>query len=442
MTLSTSQAVLHQRTGPWTCRGRSLRVGVLLLLLGVSTLFGLQEGDAVGADWPQFRGPDGQGIASTEPVPTVWSETRNVVWRTPLNGTGHASPVIWKNQIWLATASNDGKSLGAVAIDRTTGKTLHTVVVFQPTDVEEIHSTNSYASPTPVIAEGRLYLDFGTYGAACVDTETAEILWKNTDLKIEHQGGPGSSPRLFRDTLILQRDGADAQYVVALNVDTGKVVWKRPRSAPFRENRITHRAFATPLLIEHDGVPLLISPAADQTHAYNAATGEEIWHVRYTGFSNVPCPIVCGEYVILCTGFFQPRIIAVRQGGRGDVTETHIAWSYAAQVPDTPSPIAVDGQIYMVSNKGILTSLNGETGERIFIKRLGGNYSSSPIFAGGHLYICSEEGVTHVLKPGEKADIVETNKLKGRIMASPIALEGAIYLRTDLALYRIETPPK
>lgn len=395
-------------------------------------------GDAI---WPQFRGPTGQGIASSTPVPTTWSEKDHVVWKTKLEGRGHSSPVVWNEQIWVSTASHNGKLLGAIGLDRNTGEVLHKVTVFEPSSPEEIHADNTYASPTPVIREGRLYLDFGTYGAACIDTGTGSILWSNRNLEIDHQGGPGSSPVLFGDTLIVHRDGADHQYVAALDVANGRVRWKRERSAPYRPDPITHRAFATPLLFEHKGRTLLISPAADQCHAYDAATGEELWHVRYIGFSNVPCPIASGDHVYLCTGFFEPRLLAVRLGGAGDVTDTHVDWEYKSQIPEVSSPIIVDGRIYFVSSKGVLSCVSAATGERVYIHRLGGNFSASPLYAGGHLLFCNREGGTKVVKPGDEPQVITTNKLDEAIYASPIAVEEALYIRTETHLYRIEEQP-
>jgi outer membrane protein assembly factor BamB len=336
----------------------------------------------------------------------------------------------------------DGKVLGCIGLNRTTGEILHKVTIFEPQSVEEIHADNSYASPTPVLAEGRLYLDFGTYGAACVDTANGSVVWRNEELRIEHQGGPGSSPVLFGDTLIVHRDGADRQFVAALDVNTGQVRWQRTRSAPFRENPITHRAFATPLLVEHEGRTLLISPAADQCHAYDASTGEELWHVRYVGFSNVPAPVAAGNHVFICTGFFSPQLLAVRLGGRGDITGTHVDWQYKAQIPDVSSPILVDGRIYFVSTKGVLSCVRAETGERIYIHRLGGNYSASPLYAGGHLLFCSKEGLTKVVVPGDKPDVIASNKLDAPILASPVAVDGSLFIRTETHLYRIEESPQ
>lgn len=389
------------------------------------------------ARWPQFRGPTGQGLVEAEGLPVRWSETENVVWKTPISGVGHSSPVVWDEQIWVTTGSRDGKVLGAICVDRESGEIVHSVTVLKPTRVLEIHHNNTYASPTPCIEEGRLYVHYGRYGTACVDTQSGEVLWRNTDLVIEHQGGPGSSPVLFGDLLIVNCDGADDQYVVALDKTTGAIAWKRERSAPFRDNPIYHRAFSTPLLIEHDGHVQLISPGADQVHAYDPGTAEELWHVRYAGFSTVPAPAAADGRVYVCTGFFNPQLLAIQLGGEGDVTRTHVSWRSKGAVPDTPSPIVVDGRVYLVSDKGVATCLDGESGERMWVARLGGKYSASPISDGRHLYCCGEQGQTKVLAVGDKREIVATNRLSGRIMASPAVSGNSLILRTDSALYRV-----
>lgn len=391
--------------------------------------------------WPQFRGPTGQGHAVGAELPVRWSERENVVWKSSLQGAGHSSPVIWEDQVWVTTASNDGKKLGAYGLDLESGEVVHRVIVFEPDEVLEIHQDNTYASPTPVIEAGRLYVHYGRYGTACLDTQSGEVLWRDTDHVIDHQGGPGSSPVLFEDLLIFNCDGADHQYVVAIDTQTGQERWRTNRSAPFRENPITKRAFASCLLVEQDGQPQLISPGADQAHAYDPGTGEELWHVTYTGFSTVPAPVSAGGVAYLCTGFFDTELLAVSLNGGGDVSSSHVRWSYNKQVPETPSPLVIDGRVFMVSDKGVGTALNVSNGERVWLKRLGGNYSASPLTDGKHIYFFSETGQTKVVSLDDKPEIIATNKLNGRIKASPAVSSNALFIRTDKALYRIETSP-
>lgn len=391
-------------------------------------------------EWPQFRGPNGQGLVGEIDLPDEWSEKENVRWKTAIPGLGHSSPVHDGKTCWLTTATPDGKVLGVVAVNLANGELIRNLTVFEPDSeqVEEIHNDNSYASPTPVLHAGRLYVHFGTYGTACIDCESGRILWTNTDFPVEHQGGPGSSPVLYKDLLIITLDGAQKQRLVALNVLDGTVRWERQRSAPYRPNPITHRAFSTPLLYEFEGQMQLISPGADQCHAYDPGTGEELWHVRYVGFSTVPCPAASGKLVTFCTGYFQPELWTVELGGSGDVTETHRQWKFRGPIPDIPSPIIVDDRVVIVSNKGVATGIDLASGARKWVLRVGGNFSASPLYANGKLYFCSEEGVTKIVDPHtDRVRVEKANRLDGMIKASPAIVDSDFLIRTDQALYRI-----
>lgn len=410
---------------------------LLLVLLLPSSLFG----DLPAAGWREFRGGPIMGNLGRTVLPATWNEKQGVRWKTELSGRGHASPVHDGKTAWLATASIDGKSLGAIAVDLDSGAVVHTVTALRPQNVEEIHHDNTYASPTPCLSNGRLYLHFGTYGTACVDTRTAQVLWTNTSLPVEHQGGPGSSPVIAGDLLILTLDGADSQKVVALNTSDGSIRWQRARSAPQRENPITKRAFATPVLIPHQGRPVLLSPGADQLHAYDAETGEELWHVRYVGFSTVPQPVADDQSCYFCTGYFKPELWSVRLGGTGNVTDTHLKWKFKGPVPDVPSPCLADGTLYIISNTGVATAVDAESGERKWVLRVGGNYWASPFTANGLLYFCSEDGAVKVVDPRlEKPKIVEVNRLEGSIHATPAVIGNELLIRTDKFLYRISGP--
>lgn len=388
--------------------------------------------------WPQFRGPQGDGHAVATGLPLHWSETKNVRWKRTIPGVGWSSPVILGGQIWLTTALEEGRSLHAVCVDQADGRIIHDVEVFRVKNAISVHATNSHASPTPVIEPGRVYVNFGTTGTACLDTSNAKVLWRNTELVLDHEVGPGSSPVLYGDLLILTCDGYNVRYLAALDKRTGKAVWNKPRPGDLNKNGTINKAFSTPLITRVENRDLLISPSAQQVVAYEPASGDVAWLVHYDGFSNVPRPVVGCGLVFICTGYGKPELWAIRPNGKGDVSSTHVEWKYQRQVPAKPSPILVDNQLYLIADMGVLACLDGFTGTEFWRKRLDNSYSASPIYADGRLFFCDEKGTTHVVEPGRKFKKVAENHLDGRMMASPAAVGKALYLRTDTTLYRIE----
>ncbi|MBI5758124.1 MAG: PQQ-binding-like beta-propeller repeat protein [Planctomycetales bacterium] len=394
-------------------------------------------------EWPQFRGPGGQGHAVATGLPVTWSESEHVTWKTAIPGAGWSSPVISGDQIWFTTATDvegtpPGKSLRAVCVDRSSGMIRHDIEVFRLVSPPLLNAKNTFASPTPVLEAGRLYVHFGTYGTACLDTTSGEVLWKNEELKLDHKEGPGSSPVLHGDKLILTCDGTDVQFVAALDKATGKVVWNTKRTGKLNFVPDFRKAYCTPLVITTDGKTQVIVPGADQVIAYDPASGDEIWKARYVGFSNVPRPVFGHDLVFVCTGYMKPELWAIRPNGSGTVEESHITWKTKKQIPTNPSPLLVGDSLFIANDRGIFTCFDAKSGEELWTERVGGNFSSSPLFADGRIYISSEEGLTHVLKPGRKFESLAKNQLDGRILASPAVVDHAIYLRTDKSLYRIE----
>jgi outer membrane protein assembly factor BamB len=382
-------------------------------------------------DWPQFRGPGGQGHSSEKSLTTTWSETKNVRWKMPIPGSGWSSPAIVGERLYLTTATEKNASLRLLGIDTGSGKITLDTEVFRVKDVGPgIHAKNSFASPTVIVQGDRLFVHFGFYGTACLNTK-GEILWKQV-LKYEPQHGPGGSPALFEDLLIISCDGFDAQFVVALDAATGKIRWKTPRGKG-------NQAYTTPLVISVDGQPQVISPGAHHAYAYDARTGKELWYIEYgDGFSNVPRPVYAHGLVYICSGFFQPVLFAVRPGGRGNVTKSEVAWSFPRTVPLTPSPIVVGDELYMVSDNGVATCLDAKSGKLAWQHRIGGNHSASPIFAGGKIYFLSEEGECTVVAPGTTYQEIGKSEVGERTLASLAVSGGAIYLRGDRHLFRIE----
>lgn len=422
-------------------------------------------------NWPQWRGPDGQGHAEGTGYPLAWSESRNVAWKTAIPGRGWSSPVIWGEQIWLTTAieipaspekekerlkKNTGDQpltlldevrLHALCLDKSSGRILHDIEMHREPEPQWVHKLNSYATPTPVIEEGRLYCHFGTLGTFCVDTANGKVLWKNTDaaLKLMHENGPGSSLVPWRDKLVFHGDGSDVQFVAALDKQTGRLAWKTGRSGEMNRNPQLRKSYATPLIVELAGKPVLFSQGANWLYGYDPANGKELWKVSYgtLGFSLSARPVAGHGMFYMSTGFAKPQLMAVKCEG---AEPPEIAWSFTKGAPTMPSPLLVGDELYFVNDGGILVCLDARTGaenyrERLAnetTKRMGGTYNASPLVADGRLYIFNREGVTHVIAPGKQFRKLADNKLEGQVMASPAAVDGALFIRTDQALYRIE----
>jgi outer membrane protein assembly factor BamB len=384
-------------------------------------------------DWPEFRGPTGQGHSTETGLPLEWDDSRNVLWKTAVPGRGWSSPVILGGRVWLTTsvADRDGASLRAMAFDAETGRQLVDTEVFRLRSAQLLNAKNSHASPTPILEGDRVYVHFGAEGTAALTT-SGEIVWK-TRLPYESQHGNGGSPALYRDLLIINCDGnGDEAYVVALDKNTGKTRWKTPRRQPWDQ------AYSTPLVIRVGNQDQVVSVGAYRAAAYDPETGREIWRVRYAnGFSNVPRPVYGHGLVYIATGFQEPSLLAVRPDGKGDVTESHVAWVVKRGAPYTPSPLLVGDELYVVSDLGIATCLDAVTGAVHWQTRLGGNYSASPVYADGRIYFQSEEGITTVLAPGKEIVKLATSALDGVTFGSLAVSGGSMFIRTDTHLYRI-----
>jgi outer membrane protein assembly factor BamB len=392
-----------------------------------------------GDNWPQFRGPRGESRSDATGLPVKWSEKENVAWKTEIHGKGWSSPVIWGNQIWLTTAREDGKEFFALCIDRDSGKILHDIKVFEEEKPAFCHPTNSYASPTPAIEEGRVYVHFGTYGTACIDTKTGKKLWERRDLHCDHFRGPASSPILNEDALFVAFDGFDVQYVVAFNKKTGETLWKKDRAINYDvKDGDLKKAYGTPSIITVKEKPQLVSTAAVATVAYDPKTGDELWKVYHGGMNSTGPPLLFDGRVILCTGDFGKRLLAVRPDGSGDVTKTHIDWECNKGVPSRSSPVLVGSKLCMVNETGFLTCLAAKTGEQLWQERIGGQYFASPIYADGKLYLFDADGKSHVGEPGKKWTSLADNILDDGCMATPAVAGKALFIRTKTHLYRIQ----
>ncbi len=410
----------------------------LAVLLAAAATVQASEADA---NWPQFRGPRGDGTTTSTSLPLTWSETENVAWKTPIEHRGWSSPVIWGKQVWMTTATPDGKLMYAICVDADSGRIVHNVKLFENAKPQPRNALNSYASPTPCVEAGRVYVHFGTYGTACVDTATGKTLWQRRDLHCDHGQGPGSSGVLHDGRLYLIFDGMDVQFVIALDAATGKTVWKSPRNVKFpSRNTDLHKAYSTPLLIDTPDGKQLVANGAAFSMAYDPASGREIWRVNYPGgYSTASRPVVVAGLVLVNSGFNRPTVLAVRLGGKGDVTKTHVAWSLDRGGANKPSPAVVAGLVYLLHDRGTVACHDGKTGENIWRGRLGGSFSASPIAAPGRIYFFDDRGKTTVIAPGgSEMKVLATNKLDAGCMASPAVSGNAMFVRTKTHLYRIE----
>ena len=393
-----------------------------------------------GETWPEFRGPTGDGQADCRGLPVAWSETENVAWKTPIPERGWSSPVIWQDQVWLTTATPDGTQMFALGVDRETGRIVHRVKVFDTPSPEHIAVVNSYASPTPAIEAGRVYAHFGTYGTACLDTATGQILWTRRDLNCDHHEGPGSSPILFENLLIVHVDGRDVQYVVALDKQTGQTVWKTNRSVDYSSFHFNlKKAFCTPQVIQAAGRLQLISPGSMATMGYDPRSGAELWKVRYRGWSMVARPLFGHGLVYFITDYERPELWAVRPDGTGDVTDTHVAWAIRRGMPAQPSFLLIGDLLYLVNDEGVVYAIDAPTGTEVWKSRIDGNYSASPIYADGRIYLCNRDSVTTVIEPSREFKVLAVNRLDGeQMMASPAVAGRSLFLRTRTHLYCVE----
>lgn len=410
--------------------------------------------------WPEWRGPNGQGTSTAVDVPTEWSESKNVAWRTELSGRGWSTPVVADGRIWVTTAIDkpnskedadrrretatnsqpmifsESVSLLVIEFDLVTGKQLRAIEVMNRKLPQPIHVDNSYATPTPIIEDGRLYCHYGPNGCAAVDTRSGKVLWSNRDIEVQHENGAGSSPVLWNDLLFIHCDGIDQQFIVAIDKDTGEIAWKTRRSGELNSNVQLQKSYATPLVIEAGGRAELISPAADWVYGYEPETGRELWRVKYgaLGFSNSARPVFGHNMLYLCTGFMKAQLLAIHHDGSD---QPSISWKHTKQIPNVACPVLVGDELYFASDNGVATCLDAKSGDVHWTKRIGKRFWASPVYADGHIYFFDRAGTTTVVAASTDFRHIADNELDESIYASAAIVDGRIVLRTDKALYAI-----
>ncbi|MBN78009.1 MAG: quinonprotein alcohol dehydrogenase [Verrucomicrobiaceae bacterium] len=411
--------------------------GCILLLITVASCVVIEANE----QWSQFRGHYGNGIIKSTSAPISWSENTNIDWKTPIHDRGWSSPVIWNDQIWMTTATKDGNKMYAICVNKLSGKIEHDIHVFDVKSPQAITNENTYASPTPVVEEGRVYVHFGTYGTACISTKDGQILWKRRDLNCDHEigAGPASSPFIYNNFLIFNVDGRDVQYVIALNKETGETAWKTNRSVDFSDVQVNQRkAYGTPFIIPRGNTNQMVSIGAKGVYSYDPENGKELWKAEHRGWSIAPRPVYGEGLVFTMIDRDRPEMWAINPNGSGDITETHIQWKETKRMPPRASPIIIKGLLFVVDRNGYISCIEAKTGKSIWQKRVKGRFSASPILANNLIYFFNEDTVCTIIKPARELEIVAENKLSDdKLMATPAFDENSIYIRTEKKLTRI-----
>ncbi len=394
-------------------------------------------------NWPDWRGPGGDGRSDATGLPLKWSESENIVWKTPIHDLGYSTPVVWGDQIWITTATKKGKTLYAVCIDLNSGKVIHDIEVFRPEKPQRIHTKNSYATPSALVEEGFAYVHYGTHGTACINTETGKVVWRRSDLNCNHLQGPVSSPILYEDLIIIPVEGIDVQFVVALNKKTGKTLWRYDRPRELYEGiepLYLLKSYHTPVIVEVNGTPQLINNGAMLVTGHEPRTGKELWRVLYRDDNPVSRIVSDNEFLFINSGGSpgKSHLLAVRQGGAGDITKSHVVWKMTEGVSSESSPVIAEDLLYMVTDLGVLKCLEAKTGKIVWSQRLEGRYGASLLYADNRIYISSKEGKTTVIKPGRTFEVLAVNELDGFLGASPAVAGKSLLLRSKTHLYRIE----
>ena len=404
---------------------------------------------SLSADWPEFRGPGGDGqVPEAWSLPLEWDERTNVAWKTPIPGKAWSTPVVGGGKVWMSTATEDGKKMSFVCVDAASGDVLHERLLFENADPEPLgNPVNSYGSPSPALMDDRVIIHFGSYGTACLKTSDASLIWERRDLPCRHFRGPGSSVFLYNDMVILTMDGIDVQYTIALKPSNGEQIWKTDRTTawndlgpdgkPIGEGDM-RKAYSTPVLARFGSRDVLISTGARSTFGYDVKTGKELWNVTYKGYSNASRPLFVDGNALINTGYGKANLLSVPliAQSRGDLTGT-ANWEITKRVPLRSSPVAVDGHLYMIADNGVAACVRLKDGEEMWSERLKGKFSGSPIHHRGRVYFCSEEGTTYVVAAKPEYQLLATNVLEEGMMASPAAANGAVFLRSKTHLYKI-----
>lgn len=431
-----------------TCFGFDMK-SQFSLIAGIAILSVATAFTTARADWPEFRGPSAQGIYEAA-LPTEWSEDKNITWKKEIHGLGWSTPVILNGKAWFTTAAERGETLLLICIDTKNGDVLLDKVLVTVDNPAPLNNKmNTYATPSPVIEEGRLYVSFGSPGTFCIDTETFETIWQRRDISASHWRGSGSSLVTGNDLLVLTHDGADQQYHMALSKETGKTVWRADRTTNYDDEKDgrpansgdMRKGYSTPFFVKVGDQHQMICNSAKACWAYDPATGAEIWNVHYPTHSPSSRTVYSEALgmVFINTGLGKAEVWAIKLDSemKGDIAETHVKWKLLKRTPKRSSPVVVAGLFFM-ANDGVISCVDAESGEVLWAERGGKDYSASLLAADGKIYCFDEEGACVVVKAAREFEVISENHLDSGMMASPAASDGSLFVRTKTHLYRIE----
>jgi outer membrane protein assembly factor BamB len=393
-------------------------------------------------NWPQFRGPNGQGISAETNLPLTWSATENVAWRTPIPGSSWSSPVVWGNRVFLTTATDHGVSCRVLCLDSASGRVLWNTEAIQQTTAGRKEGRNTYATPTPA-TDGTLVYTVFFDGSFAALNFAGDVVWTNRNYPFYSQHGLATSPVLWKDVLIQARDGSsggddkglgwqtpwDQATLVALDTKTGQERWKARRGS----SRISHGAPA--IWIAPDGRAQVISEAGDVVQGFHPQTGARLWSSTVIGEGKVPSTVL-GDGLVFTAGGWggKETIKAFKLGGQGDLKESNLVWEQKKGMPKVPSMLFVQPHLYAISDGGIATCLKAATGELVWQERVGGNFSASPVFAEGRIYLLGDNGETTVIEAGPEFKVLAKNSLGEKVQASMAVSQGRLFIRTETHL--------
>lgn len=417
-------------------------------LILVSVLYLNLKIQAQTGNWTQFRGSNGDGISEgIQKIPLKWDQSA-IKWQINIHNKGYSSPVVYGDQIWVTTAKEDGKELYAVCIDFATGRIIHDIKVFSPSEVQGKHQLNTYATPTPCIESGFVYVHFGSMGTACLSTSDGKVVWKREDLKCKHIQGPASSPILYKNLLILHFEGVDVRYIIALDKTSGQTVWRTDRPAePYASlPEIGKKAYITPIIINVKGHDMLISNGSAVCQALDPETGKEIWRVTGGAESTVAMPFYENGILYWYKGYMEApdgskytELIAVNPDGKGDITATNVIWKMKDALAQNHalSPVIRNGLIYTVNTHNMMMCIDAATGKQVWSQHLKSSFHASPVYANDNVWFFSVKGEAVAIKAGPEYKVVAQNQLDSGMWATPAFLRNSVIVRTEKSLYRI-----